>query len=37
MAMNLHCFGNLWVLPYSYDNEDLDKEGVPYKIYEDFK
>ncbi|CAD8153177.1 unnamed protein product [Paramecium pentaurelia] len=37
MAMNLHCFGNLWVLPYSYDNEDLDKDGVPYLIYEDFK
>ncbi|CAD8074790.1 unnamed protein product [Paramecium sonneborni] len=37
MAMNLHCFGNLWVLPYSYDNEELDKDGVPYLIYEDFK
>ncbi|CAD8158563.1 unnamed protein product [Paramecium octaurelia] len=37
MAMNLHCFGNLWVIPYSYDSEDLDKDGAPYLIYEDFK
>ncbi|CAD8070240.1 unnamed protein product [Paramecium sonneborni] len=37
MAINLHCFGNLWVLPYSYANEELDQDGVPYLIYEDFK
>ncbi|CAK77282.1 unnamed protein product (macronuclear) [Paramecium tetraurelia] len=37
MAMNLHSFGNKWLLPYSYGKEELDKDGIPYKIYEDFK
>ncbi|CAD8145658.1 unnamed protein product [Paramecium octaurelia] len=37
MAMNLHSFGNKWLLPYSYGNEELDKDGIPYMIYEDFK
>lgn len=37
MAMNLHCFGNLWVIPYSYGNEFLDPDSVPSLIYTDFK
>lgn len=35
--MNLHCFGNLWIIPYSYADEELDTDSVPYKIYEDYK
>lgn len=29
MAMNLHCFGNLWIIPYSYGDEELNPNSVP--------
>lgn len=35
--MNLHCFGNLWVVPYSYQDEILDEKSIPKLIYDDFK
>lgn len=34
MAMNLHCYGDLWILPHDYE---LKNNSLANMIYKDFK